>query len=154
MAAIVPVGAALVLLFQLLLSKSGLGRMIFLVGSSPSMANLAGIPVNIVRVSAYAISGMMSAYAGLSAAGFFQEAASGMGDQYLLGSIAAVVVGGTSIAGGRGSMIGTMGGALVLGQIATLLSIGNLGVSIQQIAYGLLILFVVSIYGRDSESKV
>jgi ribose transport system permease protein len=59
-----------------------------------------------------------------------------------------VVVGGASIFGGRGSVVGTFGGALVLGQVATLVDVANLGANIQQLIYGAIVLVVVALYGR------
>jgi ribose transport system permease protein len=72
-----------------------------------------------------------------------------MGAGYLLSSVAAVVVGGASIFGGRGSVVGTVGGALVLAQVSTLVTVLNLGANIQQLIYGVIILVVISLYGRQ-----
>jgi ribose transport system permease protein len=146
--AVIPLGLLLLLALQALLSRTGWGRSLYLVGSAPRMAELAGLPVQRVRISGYALSGVLGALAGIVIAGFFQQTSVGMGDTYLLGSVAAVVVGGASIFGGSGSMLGTLGGALVLGQIATLVSVLNLGLNVQQLIYGAIILAVVALYGR------
>lgn len=147
-AAVVPLGLALLLALQALLSWTGWGRALFLVGAAPDVARLAGQPVDRIRIVAYALSGALAAFAGIVIVGFYAQTSTGMGAPYLLGSVAAVVVGGASIFGGRGSMIGTLGGALVLGQVATLVAVANLGVNIQQLIYGLIILAVVALYGR------
>lgn len=147
-AAVVPVGLALLLALQALLSWTGWGRALFLVGAAPDVARLAGQPVDRIRITAYMLSGALAAFAGIVIVGFYAQTSTGMGAPYLLGSVAAVVVGGASIFGGRGSMIGTLGGALVLGQVATLVAVANLGVNIQQLIYGVIILFVVALYGR------
>jgi ribose transport system permease protein len=147
-AAVVPVGLGLLLALQALLSWTGWGRALFLVGAAPDVARLAGQPVDRIRITAYALSGALAAFAGIVIVGFYAQTSTGMGAPYLLGSVAAVVVGGASIFGGRGSMIGTLGGALVLGQVATLVAVANLGVNIQQLIYGVIILFVVALYGR------
>lgn len=145
--AIVPCGLGLLLLFQLLLWATGAGRRTYLVGASPGVARYVGISVCGQRLGAYAASGLLAAVSGVVVAGFFQQTSPGMGTPYLLPSLAAVIVGGASISGGRGSIAGTLGGALILSQVATLLSIGNLGVVAQQILYGVVILAVASLYG-------
>lgn len=152
-AAVVPVGLALLLALQALLSWTGWGRALFLVGAAPDVAALAGQPVDRIRITAYALSGALAAFAGIVIVGFYAQTSTGMGAPYLLGSVAAVVVGGASIFGGRGSMIGTLGGALVLGQVATLVAVANLGVNIQQLIYGVIILAVVALYGRRSAER-
>jgi len=151
-AAVIPLGLALMLVLQALLSLTGWGRSLFLVGASADMARLSGQPVDRIRILAYGLSGALAAFAGIVIVGFYAQTSTGMGTPYLLGSVAAVVVGGASILGGRGSMIGTVGGALVLGQVATLVAIANLGVNIQQLIYGLIILLVVTGYGRGGNS--
>ncbi|MEF2976775.1 ABC transporter permease [Subtercola sp. YIM 133946] len=150
MSAVLPLGLALMLVLQLVLSFTGWGRSLFVVGSAPDTARLAGLPVDRIRISGYALSGMLAAFAGIVIVGFYQQASATMGASYLLSSVAAVVVGGASIFGGRGSMVGTVGGALVLGQVATLVTVLNLGSNIQQLIYGAIILIVISLYGRKS----
>lgn len=147
--AVIPVGLGLVLALQGLLLGTGFGRMIYLLGGSQESARLAGVPVWQVRIAVYALAGALAAFGGLVVAGYFNQVSVGMGDSYLLGSVAAVVVGGASIFGGTGSMMGTLGGALVLSQTSTLVAIADLGVSTQQILYGLIILAVVAVYGRE-----
>jgi hypothetical protein len=135
-----------------LLSYTGRGRSLFLVGSAPDTATLAGQPVARIRITGYALSSFLAAFSGIIIVGFYAQASATMGSEYLLGSVAAVLVGGASIAGGRGSMIGTLGGALVLGQVATLVAVANLGSNIQQLIYGVIVLIVIGLYtrrGRD-----
>jgi ribose transport system permease protein len=147
-AAVIPLGLVLMLVLQAVLSLTGWGRALFVLGASAETARLAGLPVDRIRITAYALSGALAAFAGIVIVGFYAQTSTGMGTPYLLGSVAAVVVGGASILGGRGSMIGTLGGALVLGQVATLVAIANLGVNIQQLIYGVIILLVVALYAR------
>ena len=147
-AAVLPLGLLLMIFLQLILTYTGWGRSLFFVGSAPEMANLAGQPVDRIRIVGYALSGALAAFAGIVIVGFYAQASATMGATYLLGSVAAVVVGGASIFGGRGSMIGTLGGALVLGQVATLVSVANLGSNIQQLIYGVIVLIVIALYGR------
>jgi ribose transport system permease protein len=91
--------------------------------------------------------------AGVLIVGFYGQASATMGNPYLLGSVAAVVVGGASIFGGSGNFFGTFGGALVLGQVATLVAIANLGANLQQLIYGVIVLAVVFLYGRGQKSS-
>lgn len=147
-AAVLPLGIALMIILQLLLSYSGWGRSLFVVGSSPGAAKLTGLPVDRIRIAGYALSSALASFAGIVIVGFFAQASATMGATYLLGSVAAVVVGGASIFGGRGSMIGTVGGALILGQVATLVAVANLGANIQQLIYGVIVLVVIALYGR------
>jgi ribose transport system permease protein len=146
--AIVPLGLMLLVGLQLALSRTGWGRALYLVGSAPEMADMVGLPVRRIRTLGYVLAGVLGALAGVVIAGYFAQTSVTMGDPYLLASVAAVVVGGASIFGGSGSLLGTLGGALVLGQIATLVPVLNLGVNIQQLIYGLIILAVVALYGR------
>lgn len=150
MAAVLPLGLVLMVLLQLVLSGTGWGRSLFVVGSASETATLAGLPVDRIRISAYALSGALAGFAGVIIVGFYGQALATMGAPYLLGSVAAVVVGGASIFGGRGSVVGTLGGALVLGQVATLVNVANLGSNIQQLIYGVIVLVVVALYGRPA----
>ncbi|MGK0715432.1 ABC transporter permease [Leucobacter sp. W1153] len=148
---VLPIALLLMVVLQMLLSYTGWGRSLFLVGTSEHTARLAGQPVARIRIAGYALSGLLSASAGIIIVGYYSQAEANMGAQYLLGSVAAVVVGGASIFGGRGSMIGTFVGALVLGQVATLVAVFNLGATVQNLIYGVIILAVVAAYGREKE---
>ena len=147
-AAVLPLGLVLMVVLQLVLSFTGWGRSLFVVGSAAETAKLAGLPVDRIRIAGYALSSALAAFAGIVIVGFYAQASATMGASYLLGSVAAVVVGGASIFGGRGSMVGTFGGALVLGQVATLVNVANLGSNIQQLIYGAIVLIVIALYGR------
>jgi ribose transport system permease protein len=147
-AAVLPLGLVLMVVLQLVISFTGWGRSLFVLGSAPETAKLAGLPVDRIRIAGYALSGTLAAFAGIVLVGFYAQASATMGASYLLGSVAAVVVGGASIFGGRGSMVGTFGGALVLGQVATLVNVANLGSNIQQLIYGVIVLIVIALYGR------
>lgn len=148
-AAVLPTALILMLVLQALLSYTGWGRSLFLVGSRENAARLAGQPVARIRIAGYGLSGLLAAFAGVVIVGYFSQAEVTMGNSYLLGSVAAVIVGGASMFGGRGSMIGTLVGALVLGQVATLVAVFNLGATMQNLIYGLIILAVLGAYGRD-----
>jgi len=109
------VSLAVVLVGHVVLTKTVFGRHVFAVGGSPEAARLCGIRVGLVRVITFAASGLCAGLAGLvywSRNGLGDPLA---GDGLELYAIAAVIVGGTSLAGGRGSVIGTLLGALIMG---------------------------------------
>ncbi|MDQ0736869.1 ABC transporter permease [Arthrobacter agilis] len=151
-AAVLPLGLVLMGVLQLVLSFTGWGRSLFVVGSAAEVARLGGLPVDRIRIGGYVLSGVLAAFAGVVIVGYYQQASATMGASYLLSSVAAVVVGGASIFGGRGSVVGTVGGALVLAQVSTLVAVLNLGANIQQLIYGVIILLVISLYGRRNSA--
>jgi len=142
------VGLVLMIVLQLVLSYTGFGRMLVVTGASYGTAYYAGLNVRLTRVSGWVLSGFLAALAGVIIVGFYGQASPTMGATYLLASVAAVVVGGASIFGGSGSFVGTFAGALVLGQVATLVNVANLGTNLQQLFYGIIVLGVVALYGR------
>lgn len=111
-----------VILGTILQSYSTLGRKLNAVGDNPLAAYIAGLPAKRLTVSAYVISAMCAGFTGMVLAGYANGATLRMGDSYLLPSIAAVVVGGSSILGGRGLFLGTVGGAVLLTTLSTILS--------------------------------
>lgn len=147
---VVPVGIIIIAVTQLMLSLSGYGRMIFLVGASHDVARFNGLRVNVIEISVYGLAALLNAVAGVLIAGYFRQTALGMGDPYLLAAVSAVIVGGASIYGGKGSVLGTFGGALVLTQLTTLLTAFNIGTFWQQSLYGAIILVMAILYNRDS----
>ena len=142
------IGLVLMLALQLALSYSGFGRMLVVTGASYGTAYYAGLNVRLTKVSGWVTSGALAALAGVIIVGFYGQASPTMGATYLLASVAAVVVGGASIFGGSGSFVGTFAGALVLGQVATLVNVANLGSNLQTLFYGIIVLGVVALYGR------
>jgi erythritol transport system permease protein len=111
----------------LLLRKAPLGRWLYATGGNERAAELSGVPVNRVKVWAYVVSGACAAMAGLIMASELTSAAPQAGESYELNAIAAVVIGGAALSGGRGTVRGTLVGAFVIGFLADGLVI--LGVS-------------------------
>jgi ribose transport system permease protein len=130
------------------LRYSGIGRMIYAVGDNPFACRLAGVRVWQVQLFVYALCGVLSAAAGVVLVGFNNAADLGLGAPFLLQSVAAVVIGGTSIFGGSGGYSGTILGALILTVLGSLLTILNASAATQQILYGLIVLALASIYAR------
>ncbi len=115
------------------------GRYVFAVGGNERAARLSGVPVTLVKISVYAITGLVSAIAGIVHAGQFNFGSANDGTGYELTVIAAVVIGGTSLFGGSGSMIGTIAGAVMLGALANVLQLNNINAALQLLATGAII---------------
>ena len=135
--------AGFVAFAMLLLGRTVFGRRIYAVGNSARVARLSGVDVGRTIILVYALSGLCSALAGCMLAGFSGQASLGMGDDFLLPSIAVVVVGGTLISGGRGRYVGMLGGVLLLTALQTLLAGTTVPPSVREIVYGGVVLAAV-----------
>ena len=136
-ATLVFLGVAILATFVLNFTR--FGRYVFAVGGNERAARLSGVPVTLVKISVYAITGLVSAIAGIVHAGQFNFGSSNDGTGYELTAIAAVVIGGTSLFGGAGSMIGTIAGAVMLGALANILQLNNINAALQLLATGAII---------------
>lgn len=125
------------------LNKTRFGRYIYAVGGNREAARLAGINTNRMLLSVYLISGMLAAMSGLLLASRMNSGQPGAGLMYELDVIAAVVVGGTSLFGGRGSIIGTFVGAMLIGVLRNGLNLLNVGSYVQMVVLGVVILLAV-----------
>ncbi len=140
---IAPIGWFLivfVVVATLFLNRSAQGRRIFAVGNSMRVSRLSGVRTGFPVVGAYVLSGFCSALVGIFLAGFSAQAFYGMGDPYLLSSIAVVVLGGTLITGGRGHYLGILGGAILFTGLGIMLSGTVLPEAVRNIIYGLVLL--------------
>ncbi|MBX3010942.1 MAG: ABC transporter permease [Caldilineaceae bacterium] len=129
---------ALVLLW--LLRRSGWGRLLYAIGDNEGAVYLAGIRVWQVRITAYMVAGLLGAMGGMLLAGRNGTVDLQIGNAFLLPSIAAVVIGGTSTFGGVGGYTGTILGALILSVLNSMLTFLNVGQAIQQVVYGVIVL--------------
>jgi len=136
-------------LFTTLLTYRPFGRRLYAVGTSVLVSRLSGVRPAVVLTSAYMLSSLSAAAAGIVLLGFSGEAFNGMGDQYQFTSIAAVIVGGASILGGRGHYIGTVGGVFLLTTLNILLQVYSLGAGTIKVFYGLAILISVWLSQAD-----
>lgn len=136
-------------LLEVFLRRSGLGRRIFAAGSNPRAAELMLVNETWVWTLCFGIGGAFAAIAGLLLAGFTGAALFTVGDPYLFTTIAAVVVGGTSMLGGRGSYVRTILGALALTEISTMLVGYGLSSAAQQAVFGGILVAVVATYARE-----
>jgi ribose transport system permease protein len=143
------VWAALSVLVVLLLQRTSLGRYIYAIGNRERAAYLSGINTRWVIIFAFVMSGGCSALAGVLLAGYSTNAYQGMGDAYLLPAIAAVVIGGTNILGGRGRYLGTVVGTILIVLLTSVLSVMQMPEAGRQIIYGLVIILMLLVYGRQ-----
>jgi ribose transport system permease protein len=134
-----------------LLTRTTFGRAVYAIGNRERAAYLSGIATQRVVLIAFAISGALSAFGGVLLAGYASKAAQAMGDPYLLPSIAAVVLGGTSILGGRGSYLGTVAGVILITLLQSILSVMQIDEWGRQVIYGAVIVGMLLIYGRQRE---
>jgi len=133
----------LVTVFAIILIRTPFGRYVFAIGGNEEAARLAGINVKVVKTAVYVISGGCAAIAGLLYMSRFASGSPNTGIGSELQSIAAVVVGGTSLAGGRGSVIGTFFGALLIGLLNNMMNLLNIESYTQDIVLGAVILAAV-----------
>ncbi|RWP72760.1 ABC transporter permease [Mesorhizobium sp.] len=143
------IGAAMVFV----LTRTGFGRTVYGIGNRERAAYLSGIDTRRVVLIAFAASGGLSAFGGVLLAGYASKAAQSMGDAYLLPSIAAVVLGGTSILGGRGSYLGTVAGVILITLLQSILSVMQMPEAGRQIIYGVVIVAMLLLYGRAPASR-
>ena len=140
-----------------LLDQTRYGRYVFAVGGNERAARLSGIPVRWVKISVYGLSGLCSGIAGIVHAGQFSFGSPNDGTGYELSAIAAVVIGGTDLFGGAGSMIGTIAGAVMLGALANILQLNDVSAAMQLLATGAIIVLAAGLQSlvgaRDGNTR-
>ena len=136
-----------------LLAKTGLGRLIYAIGDNSHAARLAGVKVWRVQLAAYILCAVLAGCGGILLAGQSGAVAISLANSYLLPSVAAVVIGGTSIMGGMGGYTGTIMGALILAVLSYLLATLNSTEAVKQIIYGTIVLTLAWIYARIAQKS-
>jgi ribose transport system permease protein len=136
-----------------LLRATQFGRYVYAVGTRERAAYLSGVPTRFVIVACFAISGLTAALAGILLTGYSTKAYQGMGDPYLLPSIAAIVLGGTNVLGGSGRYAGTITGVLLIVLLQSILSVLQMPEAGRQIIYGGVLLTMLLIYGRGARLR-
>jgi ribose transport system permease protein len=151
----VPVLIALfvVLLASFLVNKTKLGRYIYAIGGNETAARLSGIRIEKVKTIVYAIGATLAALGGLIVTARLDSAQPNAGTSYELDAIAAVVIGGTSLNGGRGTVWGTVIGAVIIGVLNNGLVLLNVSPFWQQVVKGAVILLAVIIDRRNQKNK-
>ncbi|MET0345850.1 MAG: ABC transporter permease, partial [Casimicrobiaceae bacterium] len=142
------VWAAIAVAAIFLLNRTTFGRTVYAIGNRERAAYLSGARTRTVVMAAFALAGGLSAFGGVLLAGYASKAAQAMGDPYLLPAIAAVVLGGTSILGGRGSYLGTVAGVILVTLLQSILSVMQMEEFGRHVTYGLVIIAMLLIYGR------
>ena len=137
--------AAIVVIAIIILKKTRFGRYVYAVGGNERAAKLSGLNVNRIKLLVYTIAGALSAVGGLIVTSKLNSATPTAGDGYELDSIAAVVIGGTSLYGGKGSVLGTILGALIIGVLNSGLIILQIPPFWQKVIKGFVILLAVAI---------
>jgi fructose transport system permease protein len=128
-----------------ILNRTAFGRHVYATGDDPEAARLAGIDTDKILLSVYMLAGLVAGIAGWALIGRVGAISPTAGENMNLNSITAVVIGGTSLFGGRGSIVGTLVGALIVGVFRSAVSLAGLDVLWQEFAIGVLIIFAVAL---------
>jgi ribose transport system permease protein len=126
--------------------RTVLGRWLYAVGANPEAAAMMGVPVARVLVVSYVISAVLACLGGLLLTAYIGSPSLGIGNQFMLTGVAAVVVGGTSLTGGIGSVVATVGGAIFITELASFTNIVRVSTGAQFVIQGLIIVLSVLVY--------
>ena len=133
----------LVCVFQTVMSRTAYGRLVYSVGGNEEAARLAGVNIKRVRIIAYTICGGLAALGGVIECAQLRQGDPNTGIAFELDAIAAAVIGGTNLMGGRGRVIDTLAGALIMGIITTILTLHNVDSNVQLVVKGVVIVLAV-----------
>lgn len=147
------ISGLIVLVAIIITNKTRVGRYIYAIGGNESASKLSGININRIKILVYAIAGGLAAIGGLIVTSRLDSAQPNAGFSYELDAIAAVVIGGTSLSGGRGSILGTVQGAVIIGVLNNGLVLLNVSPFWQQVVKGLVILLAVIIDKSNAKNE-
>jgi len=147
------ISGIVVIIAVIITKKTVLGRYIYAIGGNENASKLSGININKVKLTVYAISGLLAAVGGILVTSRLDSAQPNAGISYELDSIAAVVIGGTSLSGGRGTIMGTVLGAVIIGVLNNGLVLLNVSPFWQQVVKGAVILLAVMIDKANSKNE-
>jgi len=134
-----------------LLTRTTFGRSLYAIGNRERAAYMSGIDTRRITLLAFVVSGSLSALGGVLLAGYASKASQSMGDAYLLPSIAAVVLGGTHVLGGKGTYLGTVAGVILITLLQSILSVMQIEEAGRQLIYGVVIIGMLLLYGRQGK---
>jgi ribose transport system permease protein len=143
----------LAIAMHIVLRRTALGRRLYYTGANPNAARLAHVNTLRVWIVTFAVSGAFAALTGMILVGFSGSGDPSIGDEYLFTTLAAVIVGGTSFRGARGSYWHTAMGALIVTVLTTILIGNGLSPAGEQIAYGVVVFLLAGAYGRDQKVR-
>lgn len=144
---------AIGLVMAFLLSRTVFGHRIYAIGSNEQAAFMAGVPVKVIRIALFVLSGVFAAIAGICLLGYSGSSFANVGEQYMLASIIAVVFDGTPLSGGKGGYTGTMAGAFLLVILQSILTTVNIDESGRQMVFGATLLVLMLFYGRGRSMR-
>lgn len=142
------------IVFQLILSRTTFGRHIYAVGGNETAARLSGVNVDRVKIAVFALCGLLAGFAGPIDAAYSTQADPQAAMGWELDVIAAVVIGGAALAGGRGSIVGTFVGVLILALLDNVLGLNNVSDNLQLIIKGLIVVLAVVLQRPDLLSSL
>lgn len=143
----------LIMLEIYFLRKSRLGKSLFLVGNNNNAANLSGLNSDLIVILAYVFGGAMAGFAGLMLVGYAGSAQMQMADSYTMLSVAAVVIGGTKLSGGKGSFIGGAIGSLVLVLLTNILQALNMAAGLRSLIQGIILVLILMVNSRSPKFR-
>ena len=144
----------IVVIMGFVLHKTYFGRYVYAIGGNVEAARLAGVQVNKILVALYALSGFLAGIAGIILMGRVSSGAPTSGTGTEMEVITAVIIGGVSINGGKGTMVGAFFGALIIGILSNGLTIMNVGQYYQDVITGLVLILAVAFDTLISREKV
>ncbi len=136
---------AVFFLFQTVLRRTAFGRSVYAIGGNETIAFESGIPVSRIKIGVYAISGMLGGLAGMFLSGLMNSGDPLVGEPYILNSIAVAVIGGTSLSGGTGGVVGIIGGAYIFQLLNNILNLLAVSTFYQYVAKGLVLIAALAI---------
>ncbi|MBI3470460.1 MAG: ABC transporter permease [Candidatus Solibacter usitatus] len=148
-AVVVGTFAALAAIFWVILTRTVFGRYVRAIGDNETASRYTGLPIRRVKVWVYTLSGLLSGLAGVLYAAENHQGNPNAGAAYELDAIAAVVIGGTRLSGGRGSIAGTLAGTLIMGVLTNILRLKNVDSNVEMMVKAVIIVLAVSIQKRQ-----
>jgi ribose transport system permease protein len=145
---------ALTLVLLVMTRKTVWGRRLYATGANPRAASMMGVSTLRINLSAYMLSSLTAALGGLLLTAYTGSPSLGIGNQFMLTSVAAVVVGGAALTGGAGNVLATMGGAVFITELSSFTNIIRVSSGTQLVVQGLLILVSVLAYRALSMSRL